>query len=350
MYTFSDKKGRSLTLRPENTAGVVRAYLEHNLYSQKFIKVYYIGPMFRYERPQAGRKRQFYQIGTEAFGYATPYLDAEVIAMATHLFSELSIFGLSLKINSLGCKVCQKDYVEMLSDWLSPRKDSLCSDCVRRSSLNPRRVLDCKVKGCKGVVKDAPGTVELLCTECREHFGEVKEHLELLEIEYEVDPRLVRGLDYYSRTVFEIQNEELGAQNTVAAGGRYDYLVEELGGPPTPAIGFSAGVERIALSMREQIPEPDLDLYIAYLPEHQKRAFALSQSLRREGFFVSMDLEPKSLKTQFKEAAKNEASYTVIVGDEIKRGEVILKDMATGEQKRMAEQKLVDALESKDER
>ncbi|MBU1262720.1 histidine--tRNA ligase [bacterium] len=345
MYTFYDKKQRLLSLRPENTAGVIRAYIEHSLYaSSKCTKLYYLGPMFRYERPQKGRMRQFYQLGTEAIGSSSPLLDAEVIAMALHLLSELGINGYQLRINNIGCKKCQQTHTEQILLDLKKIKPELCNDCQERAEKNPRRILDCKNKLCQERIKDFPGTLDLLCKDCKDHFSEMIHFLELLEIDYTIDSKLVRGLDYYCRTVFEIQKESLGAQNTIAAGGRYDYLVEELGGPSLPAVGFSAGLERMILSMDRDIPEPEADLYIAYLPDYIEEAFLLANNLRKNDFFTLIDLEPKSLKNQLKEASSKGAIWTVIIGDEIRDGKVILKDMRNEKQIEIKEEELIEWL------
>jgi histidyl-tRNA synthetase len=345
MYTFADKKQRLLSLRPENTAGVIRSYIEHSLYSSsKCTKLYYLGPMFRYERPQAGRMRQFYQLGTEAIGSHSPLLDAEVIAMALHLLSELGINGYQLKINSIGCRKCQQTHTEQILLEVKKIKERLCSDCQERAEKNPRRILDCKNKACQEMTKCLPDTSSLLCKDCKDLFSEMIHSMELLEIDYIIDPRLVRGLDYYSKTVFEIQKEGLGAQNTIAAGGRYDYLVEELGGPSVPAVGFSAGLERLILSMDRNIPEQEPDIYIAYLSDYLEEAFLLANTLRKNCLSCLIDLEPKSLKNQLKEASSKAATWTVIIGDEIKNGKIVLKDMKREKQLEIKEEKIIEWL------
>ncbi|MEW6103164.1 MAG: histidine--tRNA ligase [bacterium] len=341
MYTFLDKKGRSLTLRPENTAGVVRAYLEHNLSLKgKVARLYYIGPMFRYERPQKGRERQFYQIGTEAIGDSNPGCDAETIGMARDVLEEIGIQDFEIKINSIGCKDCQPGYKEILFKYFKDKK--ICDDCKIRLLKNPRRILDCKREECQEAINDAPGSIEVLCLTCNEHFESVKNLLSLINVGYKIEPRLVRGLDYYTRTVFEIINPCLGSQNGICGGGRYDNLIEELGGRPTPAIGCSFGVERLMLSLKEKpIITSKYDIYIAYLPNYFNEAFSLGNTLRKEGFSLFMDYNPKALKTQFKEASKN-ASYTIIVGDEIKEGGVGIKDMEKNLQFEVSCDKIAD--------
>lgn len=341
MYTFPDKKGRSLTLRPENTAGVARAYLEHNL-SQigKITRLYYQGPMFRYERPQLGRQRQFYQIGIEAIGDSNAALDVEVIAMTEQVLKEIGIISFELKLNSIGCKNCQPGYKERLFFYFKDKE--LCEDCRTRLHKNPRRILDCKIEKCQEPIKNAPGSIESLCQECKEHFDETKRLLSLINVEYKIEPRLVRGLDYYTRTVFEIINPELGSQNGICGGGRYDNLIEELGGKPTPAIGCSFGMERLVLSLKE-VPaiKPEYDIYIAWFLNYFNEAFSLGCKLRKEGFSLFMDYEPKALKTQFKEASKN-SSYTIIIGDEIKNNKVGIKDMEKGIQFEIVSSQLVN--------
>ncbi len=341
MYTFPDKKGRSLTLRPENTAGVARAYLEHNL-SQigKITRLYYKGPMFRYERPQLGRQRQFYQIGTEAIGDSNAALDVEVIAIAEQVLKEIGIINFELKLSSIGCKDCQPEYKKVLFNYFKDKE--LCKDCKIRLHKNPRRILDCKIEECQEPIKNVPGSIESLCQECREHFEEVKRLLSLINIDYKVEPRLVRGLDYYTRTVFEIINPELGSQNGICGGGRYDNLIEELGGKPTPAMGCSFGMERLVLSLKEvPVVKPEYDIYIAWLADYFNEAFSLGYKLRKEGFSSFIDYEPKALKTQFKEASKN-ASYTIIIGDEIRNDKVGIKDMEKGVQFEVASSQLVN--------
>jgi histidyl-tRNA synthetase len=274
MYTFYDKAGRSITLRPEGTAPVVRCYVENHLYNlpapQKF---FYSGPMFRYERPQAGRFRQFFQIGAEAFGVGEPKIDAEILSMLRHFFERLGLKGLSFEVNSIGCEKCRPDYKKTLLDFFSNRIDGLCQDCKRRFEYNPLRILDCKLDACIKLRDGAPRVTKFLCDECREHFNTLLSMLELLNIPYVVIPDMVRGLDYYTRTTFEITCKDLGAQDAVAAGGRYDRLVEDFGGPPTPAIGFAIGMERITTliksSGKQEIPVPKF--FIATLGESAEK-------------------------------------------------------------------------------
>jgi histidyl-tRNA synthetase len=337
MYTFLDKKGRSLTLRPEGTAGVVRAYLENNLGAQdKLSKLYYIGPMFRYERPQAGRQRQFYQIGAEIIGSGSPLADVDIIAMSMDLFSVLGIKDLKLYLNNLGCPQCRPAFKEALTAYLVKNKTGLCEDCQRRMDRNPLRVLDCKEDPKK--LKDIPRIEEFICPACSEHFEQVKKELKSLRIEYIVDLHLVRGLDYYTRTVFEIKTESLGAQDAVAAGGRYDNLVHDLGGPKgAGAVGFSLGMERLVMLMQAQgvkIPLPKTDVYIISLGEAaREKALKLLFGLRRRDLAAQMEYDDKSLKAQLRQADKTGAAYAVIIGEEeIKKGKVGLRNMTNATQ------------------
>ncbi len=334
MYTFTDRDGSSLTLRPEGTAGVVRSYVENSMYTKSpQIKLYYTGMMFRHERPQKGRYRGFYQIGAEIFGSEAPESDAELIAMISGFFDGIGLGeSVTLELSSLGDGECRPAYKSMLTDYFAGHKDELCEDCQRRLDTNPLRILDCKQKSCIEVSKDAPKMLDNLCDACSEHFTRVKESLDSIGIPYEINPKIVRGLDYYTRTVFEFTTERLGAQNAVAAGGRYDGLVKELGGPETPAVGFAMGIERIVLLHKEVIPEgfeKETDIYIAYLGEQARdAAFKLAFELRSSGARVEADYGGKSLKSQMKRADKSGARYTVIIGEEeLKSGIVKLRDM-----------------------
>jgi histidyl-tRNA synthetase len=283
MYTFADRRGDSLTLRPEGTASVVRAYIEHKLYTSPVTRLFYTGPMFRYERPQKGRYRQFYQVGAEVLGDPGPGSDADTIEMLVRLFGELGLNGVALQVNSLGCPDCRPGYKEKLLGFLINRSGCLCENCVRRIGTNPLRALDCKAAGCVEATADAPAIIDTLCDGCADHFGAARRYLEMLGVEFTVNTRMVRGLDYYSRTTFEITAEGLGSQNAVAAGGRYDGLVAELGGPATPCFGFAIGVERVSLLLEEAgvAPEPPVAVFIPLDAECEARGLELVRTLRR---------------------------------------------------------------------
>lgn len=337
MYSFEDIKGRGLTLRPEATASVVRAYIQHRLYQNYPIqKLYVMGPMFRHERPQKGRFRQFHQIDVELFGDPGPKSDAEMIILAVYLFETLGLRDLTLHINSLGCPDCRPNFKEKLKSYLAERTSSLCTDCQKRARLNPLRVFDCKVETCIAIVQNAPAIPAFLCRDCRDHFGSLKAYLNALNIPFEVNDQLVRGLDYYNRTTFEIQTEHLGAQNAVAGGGRYDGLVKTLGGPNHPAIGFAVGVERVVALLEASKPvEPRKpDLFIAALGENVSLpAFQWMTALREQGFWVELDYGGNSLKSQMKKANRLNAKNVLIVGDdEAAAKKAVLRDMNTGEQ------------------
>jgi len=335
MYTFSDRAGRSITLRPEGTAPVVRAYVENHLYRlpspQKY---YYIGPMFRYERPQKGRFRQFHQIGVEAFGEDDPRMDAEVLDMLRRFLERVGVDDLVFDINSIGCDECRPVYREALVDFLSSRLDSLCADCRRRYEVNPLRVLDCKVRACTELRRDAPRITEYLCSGCSRHFGALKDYLNLLDIPFRVDPGMVRGLDYYTRTTFEVTSESLGAQSAVAAGGRYDRLVEEFGGPAVPGIGFAIGMERLTTLIRDRhgVAEPGPSVYFAVVGDDAAgAAYKLASEMRKEGVWVELDYSGASLRSQFKKADRLKAAYVFILGeDELARGTVRYKRLSDG--------------------
>lgn len=334
MYTFTDRDGSSITLRPEGTAGVVRSFIENSIYARGTItKLYYMGMMFRHERPQKGRYRGFYQIGAELFGTDDPYADAEIINMLWEFLKAVGVIGsLRLEISSLGDGNCRPQYKQKLNDFFKPKRDVLCENCKRRLEVNPLRILDCKENKCKEISKDAPSMLDSLCNQCEDHLKKLREALDNLGIKYVLNPRIVRGLDYYTRTVFEITTQKLGAQNAIAAGGRYDGLVEELGGPSTPAVGFSIGMERLVLlhdSMAPNAFQKELDVFIAYLGEKTKKAsFKLGHDLRMRGVSVEMDYESKSLKSQLKRADKLGARFTAIIGEEeLESGRVKLRNM-----------------------
>ena len=339
MYTFADRKGRSLTLRPEGTAGAVRAYLSAGLGRGEPVKWFYSGPMFRYERPQKGRYRQFYQIGAEAIGYEGPGTDAEIITMLDRFFKKLGVQGVKLELNSLGCKNCRPAYREALVKFLGSKKDALCEDCRWRLETNPLRVLDCKVEGCKAAVADAPAMLEFLDEECKAHFAGVKKDLEIVGVAYSVNPRIVRGLDYYTRTVFEyLAIDGLGAQNAVAAGGRYDGLVQEFGGPPTPAIGFALGVDRAALLAGGEESRPSALSIVVMGDAAREEGVRLLAALRDQGVVAEMltDGVGRSMKSQMKAADKAGVKQVIIIGDEeLKKGQYTIKDLKSGEQSTM---------------
>ena len=339
MYSFEDRGGEWLTLRPEGTAPVVRAFLEQGLASKGLPqKLYYSGPMFRRERPQAGRFRQFFQIGAEAIGSRDAFLDAEIIAISDDLFKHLGLGGYTLLINSVGCSDCRPAYVAQLGEFFTRIRDSLCEDCKRRADENPLRVFDCKNETCRQAVAEAPGISDALCGECSEHFDEVKRHLGRMSIPFGIDARMVRGLDYYTNTAFEFQFEGLGAQNTVSGGGRYDYLAEELGGPPTPGVGYSLGIERLMMVIEAQGLEvckpPGLDLYVAGAPGTDRdRLLEILMEMRRAGLSADADTMDRGLKAQMKQADRLQARLVMIIGpDELERDEATMRDLRKSEQ------------------
>ena len=336
MYTFPDRDGTSLTLRPEGTASVVRAYIEHSLHQHaRTWKLFYLGPMFRHERPQAGRLRQFHQAGVEVFGYSAPHVDVEVIALLHRYFTQLGVPTFRTDLNSLGDGACRPSYLEMLTGFLKTIEDPLCENCKRRAQTNPLRVLDCKVESCKAVLADAPIMADHLCGDCRTHFDTVKAGLDQLEIPYSLNARLVRGLDYYNRTAFEVVSTNLGAQDAVAAGGRYDGLVKALGGPAIPGIGFAIGLERLVLLVKETInPASKVDIFIAALGENATTAMLpVLDRLRTQGVAADMDYAGGSLKSQMKQADRSGARLTVIVGDdELEKQSVVVRNMQTKDQ------------------
>jgi histidyl-tRNA synthetase len=337
MYTFDDVDGTSLTLRPEGTASVVRAYIENGIYGREPIsKLYYGGPMFRRERPQKGRFRQFHQIGAEVLGREDPLVDAELLVMLADYFSVLGLASARIELNSLGCSNCRPAYREELRRWAEARKADLCADCNRRLEKNPLRILDCKEDAAKTV--DAPVMIDHLCEACAQHFRSVRERLEGESVAFHLNPRMVRGLDYYCRTAFEIVAEGLGSQNAVGGGGRYDGLVSSLGGPSVPGVGFALGVERLALAMRAETAPAKFDLFLAPLGEPaEQRAFHLARQLRREGLRLEIDPGRKSLKSHMRRADKLGAAFVLIVGDdELSRGSGMLRDMQGQHQSEIA--------------
>jgi len=353
MFTFPDRKGRSLTLRPEGTAPVVRAYLENRMDRiSKVVKLFYLGPMFRCEKPQAGRFRQFNQFGIEIIGTKSSAADAEVIITILEIYKKLGLKNIETAINSVGCKKCRTKYIQKLKKYLENKKDFLCSECKVRYVKNPLRVLDCKKDNCKRIIEEAPIITENLCQECELHFTEVKSYLNGQKIVFHEDPRLVRGLDYYTKTAFEIISGGLGSQNAIGGGGRYDDLIEELGGKPTPAVGFAAGIERMIIAMDQQNIEwplkEELVIFVATVNEKtQERAFRLLQKIRNAGLSADMDYSGGSLKSQMRIANKIAARYTVIVGEEeLSKNMVILRNMKTKEQKEVKIDNIIDELSS----
>lgn len=339
MYTFTDRGGRSITLRPENTAAVVRSYLENKLYTgPQPLKLFYIGPMFRYDRPQAGRLRQFHQFGVEVLGAKGPAIDAETISLAMTFFRRLGLDDLRLLINSVGCPKCRPAYRTALQDFLRQSLPHFCEDCRSRFERNPMRILDCKNEQCQKLAEGAPAVSDCLCDECGEHFTQLKQLLSAAGIGFIHDPRLVRGLDYYTKTAFEIQYAPLGAQSAVCGAGRYDGLIEECGGQPTPGIGFAIGMERVLLALeQQQLLEPaaaSVDVYVAAVGAATgMTAFSLLNRLRQAGIRSDMDYLERGLKAQLKQANNRQARLVVIVGEtEAKEDKVLLKNMQTGEQ------------------
>jgi len=336
MYTFEDKKGDLVTLRPEATASIVRAYIQHRLYAVDPVQKFYtIGPMFRRERPQKGRYRQFYQINAEVLGAESPLVDAQLIFMLVEFLKRLSVSDTTVHLNTLGCPKCRPAFQKELQKFLSKIKTQLCADCERRKVKNPLRVLDCKVLACREAVADAPAMIDYLCDECKGHFETVQKSLKKLDIPFEIDKRLVRGLDYYTRTTFEIQTGLLGAQSAVAGGGRYDRLIEELGGPVQPAIGFAIGFDRLAeIVASNNVSIPGIDLFIATLGEQAKTtALEWSCNIAVSGIKTEMDFSEKGLKGQMKKADRLGARYVLILGDkEIGEGSAVLRNMTTKEQ------------------
>ena len=334
MYTLQDSKGRGMTMRPEATTSVVRAYIQHRLHEKNPVqKLFSIGPMFRHERPQKGRYRQFYQVNAELFGDKGPRSDADIIAMTVYLLESIGLKGLGLNLNSLGCSDCRPPFKKKLREYLTKKTDLFCADCRRRAETNPLRVFDCKMEGCKAAISDAPSILASLCNACRVHFEALQDYLSRSNIPYILNHKLVRGLDYYNRTTFEIQTDRLGSQNALLGGGRYDGLVKLLGGPDHPAIGFALGAERVITLMEEDNPSESQhpDLFIAALGEPaEKSCFNWALELRKSGFRVEMDYGSKGLKAQMKRADRLGAKCVLIVGDdEMKTKKGVLRDMDT---------------------
>ena len=340
MYTFNDHAGRSITLKPEGTSGAVRAFIEHKQYAEvQPTKYYYNTDCFRYEKPQAGRLRHFHQFGIEVFGTSDMLADAEVISLGYDFLTELGITEIQLRINSVGCPDCRRKYRDALKEFLKPRYDELCNTCKDRYERNPMRILDCKSEICKKIVENAPRMLDYLCDDCRNAFEELKTNLTSMGIEYVIDPNIVRGLDYYTKTAFEFVTTKIGAQGTVCGGGRYDHLIEELGGPPIPGVGFGLGIERLIMLMEAndvKFPEESRpEVFIAVMGEAAKSfGLKLCRELRQKGVIAEMDTLSRNIKGQFKYADRLGAKYTLVIGeDELKKGVVSLKDMAKSEQR-----------------
>ncbi len=348
MYTFTDKGNRSLTLKPEGTASVVRAFIEHKLYADTLpLKMYYLSPVFRYERPQAGRLREHHQFGVEAFGSQSTSVDTEIIDLAMTLFNTLGINNLQLNINSIGCPKCRKDYNAALKAYLDNNKESLCGTCKDRLEKNPMRIIDCKEPKCQTLVDKAPLILDYLCGECNSHFEELQHYLKTLDYSYVINPRIVRGLDYYTKTVFEIISNDIGAQGTVCGGGRYDGLIEECGGPSLPGVGFGLGLERLLMVMEHQgieIPEPvynDVSI-VSIGDEGYLKAFSLASRLRAAGVATEIDHMGKSIRAQFKKADKLGSRFCIIIGEEeLLKSRFKVKNMLTGSEEEMDETSII---------
>lgn len=334
MYTFNDRSNQSITLKPEGTAGVARAYISNSLYSEpQPIKMFYITPVFRYEKPQKGRLREHHQFGVELFGSYEPEADIEVISLAKEFLTSLGVKDLTLKINSIGCKNCRKIYNEKLKEFYNEKLTNMCETCKERFKINPLRMLDCKEKECININKQAPKVLDYLCDDCKEHHNKVLNYLDILKIKYVIDPQIVRGLDYYTRTVFEFVSDSIGSQSTVCGGGRYNHLVEEISDIKTPAVGFGLGIERLILTMENLGlnfgDEPCVDLYIASIGERaSEKAIEISNNLRKNGVSCVTDLLKRSVKAQMKYANKIGAKYSIVIGDrEIDENIVEIKSM-----------------------
>jgi histidyl-tRNA synthetase len=351
MYRFEDRKGRRMALRPEGTAPVVRSYVENHLEMQgRITRLYYIGPMFRYDRPQAGRYRQFYQYGAECIGSHHPYYDAEIIAMQVAFLRKLGLKKIELEINSVGCPNCSKDYDRALVEYFTPHKTELCEDCNNRLVSKPRRLLDCKVPSCKAIAKDAPVMLDYLDKDCNEHYRQVKNYLDKMQIIYRENPRIVRGLDYYTHTAFEFLNPALGAQNAIGGGGRYDGLIAQIGGKDTPAVGIAGGFERLLLSLEQEGivlgEENRSDAFLILMGEAARETgIELLAEWRLAGLGVAYDPEKESFKAQLKAADSAGARYALIIGeDEVKSDQVTVKDLKSGEQSAVPVRDLVKTI------
>ena len=351
MYTFTDKGNRSITLRPEGTASTARAFIEHKMHGLPLpVKLYYMGPMFRYERPQKGRFRQFHQFGIEVFGSDDPAVDSEIIAFAMEFYRRLGLTDLKVRLNSVGCPKCRAEHKAKLQEMLCPHIDEFCEDCRSRFEKNPLRIFDCKNEKCQSFIAEAPSITECLCDECKDHFEKVKSYLDAAGIPYEVDSRLVRGLDYYTKTAFEIILTEIGAQSAICGGGRYDGLIKDIGGQPMPGVGFALGMERVFAALDAagiEIPvENGTDVYCVALGEKAREtAFSWVIALRRAGINAEMDYMGKSFKAQMKAADRVHAAHVVICGeDELEKDEIIIKNMADSEQNTVPKDAVIEEL------
>lgn len=351
MYTFDDKGGRSITLRPELTAGVIRSAIEKGLVNAALPqKLCYIGGCYRYEKPQAGRLREFHQFGVECVGAAAPNADAEVISLAGAVLENIGIKNISLEINSIGCPECRKEYHKALKEYFSENTDTLCDTCKDRLERNPMRILDCKSPICSKVAENAPVVIDFLCDDCKNHFEAVKANLNAMNIDFKVNPKIVRGLDYYTRTVFEFVSNDIGAQSTVCGGGRYDGLIAQMGGPQTPSLGFAMGIERLMMVLKAQnteLPEAHTcDLFIATLGDNAiLKASALCKELRDEGYKAETDICGRGLKAQMKYANKIGAKFTLVLGDnEVENGKASLKNMSNSSEKEINLNELTEEL------
>ncbi len=349
MYTFKDRGDRSITLRPEMTASVVRAFLENKLYGGvQPTKLFYLGPMFRYERPQSGRYRQFHQFGVEALGSNNPDIDVELMVMGIDFLQELGLSNFFVELNSIGCPDCRPQYVEILEAYFADHKESLCEDCVRRLEKNPLRILDCDQ--CRGIVAEAPEILDYICDDCSQHFDRVTEKLDTLEVSYNISPYLVRGLDYYTNTVFEVKSEELGAQDAIFSGGRYNGLVKEIGDREVPGAGWALGLERLLLLLqaKEEDYVPALDVYVITIGEKaESYSLQLIRKLRKSGLSVDTDYMGRSVGSQMKDADRKDSNYCLIIGeDELAEKKVTIRDMETGEEKMVDQNKIRDELQT----
>lgn len=351
MYTFEDHGGRSITLKPEGTSPAVRAFIEHKQYAEvQPTKIQYITPCYRYEKPQSGRLREFHQFGIEVFGTPNMMADAEVISLGYDFLTSLGITEIELRINSVGCPECRKKHRAALREFLTPKYDELCDTCKTRFDKNPMRILDCKSPVCHELVQGAPMMIDYLCDDCKDAFQQLQDNLKAMEIPFTVDPGIVRGLDYYTKTAFEFVTTKIGAQGTVCGGGRYDHLVEEVGGPPIPGVGFGLGIERLLLLMEANdahFPEPDkLDVFIAVMGDAAKAyGLKLCRELRAKGLSAEMDTLARNIKNQFKYANRLNAKYTVVLGDnEMAEGVAAVKDMAAQEQHNVKFEDLYEVL------
>lgn len=349
MYTFMDKGDRSITLRPEGTASVCRAYVENKLSNQALpVKLYYLGPMFRYENTQAGRFRQFHQFGAEVLGGEDPLVDAEVIHLIWEFFRRIGLSGLEVHINSVGCPACRAEHRDKLQEFLRDRKSELCADCKTRFDKNPMRILDCKKKDCQKLTEHVPTTLDTLCKDCQDHFQKVQQYLTMAEIPFKINPKMVRGLDYYQKTAFEVMAEGIGAQSAICGGGRYDGLVKDIGGPPTPGIGFAMGIERILAVLENQGIEPEEKtentVLVAALGDlAREKGFMLVSELRKKKIKTLIDLMGRSLKSQMKYADRVKARFVIIIGEEeLTNNKVIIRDMRLGDQTEVAWESIED--------